>query len=92
MPAPFTQPGEKKLIPLQPELPHTTSAEKAGWETPKREKRTAGAFRLEGHSVPTGEPLFQLQTTVAFDISMGTEAESERGERCAGGGRQHKGI
>lgn len=58
--------------------------------TKKGEKRTAEAFRLEGQAVPTGEPLFHLQTTAAFDISMGTEAEQEgRAMQAGGGGRTH---
>jgi len=52
----------------------------------KGEKRRAEAFRLEGQPVPTREPLFHLQTTAAFDISMGTEAEREGGRRR---GRAH---
>lgn len=69
---------------------HTTSAEKVGWETPKREKRRAEASRLEGQPVPTREPLFHSQTTAAFDISMGTEAEQEGG-RWRGWEGTHKG-
>lgn len=44
--SPFTWPGEKKLIPLEPVLPHTTSAEKVGWETPKRGEENSRGLQV----------------------------------------------